>query len=236
MRTIFGRRNGPLASPQSGAGLPGRSAPAFMLRDRHRVHGRSLLPPFPGHCGRAMFAMGCFWGAERLFWSQPGVWVTAVGYAGGTTPHPLYEEVCSGRTGHAETVLVVFDPGEVSYMRLLALFFSAHDPTQGMRQGNDVGSQYRSVVFTVDERQRRLAETALALYERALRDHGRLRPITTEIRPAGAFYYAEPEHQQYLAANPQGYCGLAGTGVPFPLAELEALAADGAGATGQNPG
>ncbi len=183
-----------------------------------------------------MFAMGCFWGAERLFWSQPGVWVTAVGYAGGTTPHPLYEEVCSGRTGHAETVLVVFDPVEVSYMRLLALFFSAHDPTQGMRQGNDVGSQYRSVVFTVDERQRRLAETAVALYERALRDHGRLRPITTEIRPADAFYYAEPEHQQYLAANPQGYCGLAGTGVPFPLVELEARAGDGADATGQSSG
>ncbi len=169
--------------------------------------------------------MGCFWGAERLFWRQSGVWVTAVGYTGGHTPHPLYAEVCSGRTGHAEAVLVVFDPDRLPYAHLLALFFAGHDPTQGMRQGNDVGSQYRSAVFTLDETQRELAETAAALYGAALRDAGRHRPITTEIRPAGEFYYAEPEHQQYLAVHPHGYCGLGGTGVPFPLARLEAATA-----------
>ncbi len=220
--------------PSPGEALPGRPEPAFPLPERHRANGRPLQPPWPGHCRRAMFAMGCFWGAERLFWRQPGVWVTAVGYAGGTTPNPLYAEVCSGRTGHAEAVLVVFDPRVLPYARLLALFFSEHDPTQGLRQGNDVGSQYRSVVFTFDERQRALAEAAVALYGAALRAHGRRRPITTEILPAGPFYYAEPEHQQYLAAHPRGYCGLAGTGVPFPLAELEAAvpAAD----AGQSPG
>ena len=224
--------------PGPGEALPGRPEPAFPLARRHRVSGRPLLPPFPEHCRRAIFAMGCFWGAERLFWKEPGVWVTAVGYTGGITPNPLYAEVCSGRTGHAEAVLVVFEPAVVSYARLLTLFFTHHDPTQGMRQGNDIGTQYRSAIFTFDAGQQRLAEAAAALYGRALRDHGRRRPITTEIRPAGEFYYAEPEHQQYLAANPQGYCGLAGTGVPFPAAELAALAArePEEAAPGQSPG
>lgn len=205
----------PLALPAAGEALPGRDRYPFPLAQTHLVTGRPLLPPFPEHCEQVLFGMGCFWGAERLFWQQAGVWVTAVGYSGGHTPHPTYEEVCSGRTGHAEVVLVVYDPGEVSFARLLELFFTGHDPTQGMRQGNDVGTQYRSVILTATAAQQRLAEQARALYAQALAAAG-FGPITTTIAPAGPFWYAEPYHQQYLARNPRGYCGLGGTGVPFP--------------------
>ena len=233
---MFGWKRGPEGPTGIEGTLPGRSAPLFPLPERHRVSGRALQPPWPEGYAQAIFAMGCFWGAERLFWKQPGVWVTAVGYTGGTTPNPIYEEVCSGRTGHAEAVLVVFDPRIVSYARLLALFFESHDPTQGMRQGNDIGSQYRSAIFTCDTAQQRLARAAASIYRAALERHGHRRPLTTEIRPAAEFFYAEPEHQQYLAAHPHGYCGLAGTGVPFPPNELEALTIDSGTAGDQSPG
>jgi peptide-methionine (S)-S-oxide reductase len=165
---------------------------------------------------RAEFAFGCFWGAERLFWTLEGVYTTAVGYAGGFTPNPTYEEVCSGRTGHAEAVLVVFDPERISYTELLRVFFEAHDPTQGMKQGNDVGTQYRSAILYADEEQRQAAEETRGSYESALREAG-YGEITTEIAPAGAFYYAEDYHQQYLHKVPWGYCGIAGTGVSCPV-------------------
>jgi peptide-methionine (S)-S-oxide reductase len=191
--------------------LPGREA-KMPVPARHFVNGAPLEGPFPAGLEEAMFAMGCFWGAERKFWQTPGVYTTAAGYAAGYTKNPTYEEVCSGRTGHAEVVLVVFDPKTVAYEDLLARFWENHDPTQGMRQGNDVGTQYRSGIYVYSENQRRAAQRSKEEYEAALRQHG-YAPVTTEIRDAPAFYYAEEYHQQYLAKNPGGYCGLGGTGV-----------------------
>jgi len=203
-----------LRLPTPDEALPGRAEP-MPVPSRHVVLGTPLEPPFPAGLARAVFGLGCFWGAERAFWQVPGVYTTAVGYAGGLTPHPTYEEVCSGRTGHAEVVLVVFDPAVVGYEALLKVFWESHDPTQGMRQGHDVGTQYRSAIYWFDETQRRLAEASRELYQAALHaaGHG---SITTEIREAPAFYYAEGYHQQYLAKNPGGYCGLGGTGVACP--------------------
>ncbi|HTV11378.1 MAG TPA: peptide-methionine (S)-S-oxide reductase MsrA [Acidimicrobiales bacterium] len=182
----------------------------------HYVNGNPLQGPFPEGSERAMFAMGCFWGGERVFWTTPGVWVTAVGYSGGRVPGPTYERVCSGLTGHAETVLVVFQPSGASYQELLKLFWENHDPTQGMRQGNDVGTQYRSAVFTSSDEQQEAAEQSKTAYDLVLRKAG-YPHITTEISPAGPFYYAEEYHQQYLAKNPRGYCGLGRTGVSCPV-------------------
>jgi peptide-methionine (S)-S-oxide reductase len=179
---------------------------------RHAVHDTPLEPPFPAGLEQAVFGLGCFWGAERKFWQTPGVYTTAAGYAGGRTPNPSYEEVCSGRTGHAEVVLVVFDPAKVSYDDLLKIFWESHDPTQGMRQGNDFGTQYRSTIYTTSDAQRRAAERSRDRYAAALQSAG-YPPITTEIGDAPPFYYAEDYHQQYLAKNPFGYCGLKGTGV-----------------------
>ncbi len=195
--------------------LPGRSA-AMPVPEGHFVNGHPLSPPFPEGLEQAVFAMGCFWGAERKFWEAPGVFTTAVGYAGGYTPNPTYEEVCSGRTGHAEAVLVVFDPEVIAYEQLLRIFWESHDPTQGMRQGNDVGTQYRSAVYTSDEDQRAAAEASRKAFQDVLSAAG-YGEITTDIAPAGPFYYAEPYHQQYLAKNPYGYCGLGGTGVSCPI-------------------
>jgi peptide-methionine (S)-S-oxide reductase len=197
------------------AALPGRDEP-LPVPERHAVLGTRLQPPFPGGHAQAVFGMGCFWGAERVFWQHPGVWTTAVGYAGGSTPNPTYEEVCSGQTGHAEVVLVVFDPGAVDYETLLKLFWENHDPTQGMRQGNDVGTQYRSAIYTTDPAQTAVAEASRDRYAEALRAAGHDRRITTEVAPLAAFYYAEAYHQQYLAKNPYGYCGLGSTGVACP--------------------
>ncbi len=198
--------------PSPETALPGRPEYAFEIPGRHAVLCTPLRGPYPEGTETASFAMGCFWGAERLFWQLDGIHTTAVGYQNGFTPHPTYEEVCSGRTGHAEAVLVVFDPSRTSYGRLLEVFFSEHDPTQGMRQGNDVGSQYRSAVFTYSERQQETATAARDAYQLALAERG-LGQITTEIEPAGPFYFAEGPHQQYLDKVPGGYCGLAGTGV-----------------------
>jgi peptide-methionine (S)-S-oxide reductase len=195
--------------------LPGRDTP-MRVPDRHEVLGNPIAPPFPEGLEHAVFGMGCFWGAERLFWEAPGVWTTAVGYAGGYTPNPSYEEVCSGSTGHAEAVLVVFDPAKTTYEELLRAFWEGHDPTQGMRQGNDLGTQYRSAVYWTSDAQRAAAEASLASYQERLRASG-YGEITTEIAEAGPFYYAEPYHQQYLAKNPGGYCGLGGTGVSCPV-------------------
>jgi peptide-methionine (S)-S-oxide reductase len=194
--------------------LPGRATP-MPVPERHAVLGTPLRPPFPDGLEQLVVGMGCFWGAERVFWQADGVYTTAVGYAGGFTPNPTYEEVCSGRTGHAEVVLCVFDPAVLPLDGVLRLFWEHHDPTQGMRQGNDVGAQYRSALYWADERQRRAAEASRAAYEAELARAG-YGPITTEIAPVGPFYYAEPYHQQYLAKNPNGYCGLAGTGVACP--------------------
>ncbi|MGH3260619.1 MAG: peptide-methionine (S)-S-oxide reductase MsrA [Trebonia sp.] len=191
--------------------LAGRSE-ATAVPERHLVLGTPLVPPFPDGFETAYFAMGCFWGAERVFWQSEGVRTTAAGYAGGFTPNPTYEEVCTGRTGHAETVMCVFDPAATSFDRLLSVFFEHHDPTQGMRQGNDVGTQYRSAIFTTTPRQEAAARSARAAYENLLSAAG-YGAITTEIRPAGPFNYAEHYHQQYLHKVPNGYCGLAGTGV-----------------------
>ena len=187
---------------------------------KHFVNGNALRPPFPAGLKQAVFGLGCFWGAERLYWQQPGVYSTAVGYAGGTTVDPDYKLVCSGRTGHAEVVQVVYDPAKVSYEKLLRIFWESHDPTQGMRQGNDIGTQYRSVIYWHDAEQRRAAEDSRKQYGAALARAGR-GVITTEIRDAPTFYYAEDYHQQYLAKNPNGYCGIGGCGVPFKLAELQ---------------
>lgn len=197
-----------IASAQA---LPGRTEP-IPTATRHFVSGHALKPPFPDGMEEAVFGLGCFWGAERKFWQQPGVHVTAAGYAGGYTPNPTYEEVCANRTGHAEVVRVVFDPKAIGYQQLLKIFWEAHDPTQGMRQGNDVGSQYRSCIFACNPAQLQSAETSLNKYQASLRAAG-YPAVTTEIRPAGEFYYAEEYHQQYLAKNPDGYCGLRGTGV-----------------------
>ena len=191
--------------------LPGRTE-RMPVPAKHFVNGAPLEPPFPAGLEQAVFGLGCFWGAEKLFWLTPGVYTTAVGYAGGVTPNPTYEEVCSGLTGHAEVVLVVFDPKVVSYDALLRAFWEGHDPTQGMRQGNDVGTQYRSAVYTYGEAQERAAEASRDAYAKAL-DKAGYGAITTEIRPAPPFYYAEDYHQQYLAKNPWGYCGIGGTGV-----------------------
>ncbi len=183
--------------------------------DRHFVLGAPLLPPFPETMQQALFGLGCFWGAERKFWQLDGVYTTAVGYAAGITPNPTYQEVCTGMTGHNEVVLVVFDPEQIRYQQLLAVFWEAHDPTQGMRQGNDVGTQYRSGIYTFSDEQQQLAEASRDAYQQALSQNG-FRKITTEILPAPAFYYAEDYHQQYLAKNPNGYCGLGGAGVSYP--------------------
>jgi peptide-methionine (S)-S-oxide reductase len=195
--------------------LPGREE-RMAVPARHDVLGTPLEPPFPAGLEQAVFGLGCFWGAERIFWEAPGVYTTAVGYAGGYTPNPTYSEVCSGRTGHTEAVLVVFDPAKTSYEELLRLFWEGHDPTQGMRQGNDVGSQYRSAVLYTSEAQRETAERSREMYEQRLSGSG-YGSITTEIAPLGDFYYAEDYHQQYLAKNPNGYCGLGGTGVSCPV-------------------
>jgi peptide-methionine (S)-S-oxide reductase len=195
--------------------LPGRDE-AMEVTAPHLALGTSISPPFPAGMEQAIFGMGCFWGAERLFWSLPGVYTTAVGYAGGITPNPTYYEVCSGRTGHAEVVLVVFDPTVTTYETLLSTFFEGHDPTQGMRQGNDVGTQYRSAIYTTTPRQAEIATKVAAKFEGSLKKAGH-GDLTTEIVKAGPFYYAEPYHQQYLEANPGGYCGLGGTGVSCPV-------------------
>jgi peptide-methionine (S)-S-oxide reductase len=195
--------------------LPGRSTP-LKVPERHYVNGNRIVPPFPEGLEQAMFGLGCFWGAERKFWQLPGVYSTAVGYAAGSTPNPTYEEVCSGYTGHNEVVLVMFNPRQVSYETLLKTFWESHDPTQGMRQGNDVGTQYRSGIYTFDEDQKAAAIASRDQYAEALRKAGH-DAITTEIIDAPKFYYAEEYHQQYLAKNPNGYCGLGGTGVSCPI-------------------
>jgi len=200
--------------PRREDALPGRAA-ALPVPSRHFVNGNPLQPPFPSGLETAVFGLGCFWGAERRYWQQPGVYVTAVGYAAGYTPNPGYEEVCSGLTGHAEVVLVVFDPAVTSYGQLLKVFWESHDPTQGMRQGGDIGTQYRSGIYTTSAGQQALAEDSRQGYQRALAAAGHAAAITTEIQPAGAFYYAEAYHQQYLAKNPGGYCGLGGCGVDY---------------------
>ena len=204
-----------LRLPRAEEALPGRAAP-IPTEQTHFVNGTPLKGPYAPGLELAQFGLGCFWGAERLFWKLPGVITTAVGYAGGHTPNPTYEEVCSGRTGHAEAVLVVFDPKVVSYEQLLKTFWESHDPTQGMRQGNDIGTQYRSAIYTYSEEQRRAAEASKAAYGKALGERG-LGAVTTEIAPAPEFYFAEGYHQQYLAKNPAGYCGLGGTGVACPI-------------------
>ncbi len=200
--------------PSPHEALPGR-AQTMPVPESHFVNGHRLAPPYPAGMELALFGLGCFWGAERLFWELPGVYVTAVGYAGGYTPNPTYEEVCSGLTGHNEVVRVGFDPKLISYRDLLKVFWEAHDPTQGMRQGNDVGTQYRSGIYPYSTTQQAQAETARAAYQQALAVAGR-RAITTEIVEAPVFYFAEAYHQQYLAKNPGGYCGLSGTGVTCP--------------------
>jgi peptide-methionine (S)-S-oxide reductase len=204
-----------LKLPTPEQALPGR-AQKMAVPARHFIHGAPLVPPFPEGLEQADFGLGCFWGAERKFWQTPGVYSTAVGYAGGHTPNPTYEEVCSGRTGHTEVVRVVYDPKQVSYETLLKVFWESHDPTQGMRQGNDVGTQYRSALYWHTEAQRQAAEASRAAYQKALSasSHG---DITTELRQAPEFYYAEDYHQQYLGKNPDGYCGLGGTGVSCPV-------------------
>ena len=201
--------------PAANEALPGRDE-ALPVPATHFVNGQTLEAPFPDHLEQAVLGLGCFWGAERRFWETEGVFTTAVGYAGGFTPNPTYQEVCSGGTGHTEVVLVVFDPSVLSYAELLKVFWEAHDPTQGMRQGNDLGTQYRSAIYTFDDTQVETARQSLADYQDALEaaGHGR---ITTEVAAAGPFYYAEDYHQQYLAKNPGGYCGIGGTGVSCPI-------------------
>jgi peptide-methionine (S)-S-oxide reductase len=210
---LWSRKKAEMVRPEDA--LPGRERP-IMVPGRHLVSGRPLAGPYPDGMERAVFGLGCFWGAERRFWQTPGVWVTAVGYAGGTTPNPTYEETCSGSTVHTEAVLVVFDPREVSYERLLKLFWESHDPTQGMRQGNDVGTQYRSTIYTYGEAKLQAALASKDAFEGQLAKAG-FAAITTEIRAAPEFYWAEDYHQQYLARNPNGYCGLSGTGVSCPI-------------------
>jgi peptide-methionine (S)-S-oxide reductase len=201
--------------PTAEDALPGRST-RMHVPAGHFVNGNPLAPPYPAGMEQAVFGLGCFWGAERKFWQTPSVFTTAVGYDGGTTPNPTYEEVCSGLTGHTEVVLVVFNPKHVSYETLLKVFWESHDPTQGMRQGNDVGTQYRSAIYTDGDAQQRAAEASRGAYQQALAAKG-FDAITTEIAPAGEFYFAESYHQQYLAKNPGGYCGIGGTGVSCPV-------------------
>jgi peptide-methionine (S)-S-oxide reductase len=215
---LFGRAKTELPTPEQA--LPGRDQP-IPVADRHAVLGSSLAGPYPEGTEIAEFALGCFWGAERRFWETEGVVSTAVGYEGGYTPNPTYEEVCSGRTGHSEAVRVVYDPSRVTYRDLLKVFWEEHDPTQGMRQGNDVGTQYRSMILVRNEEQRREAEESRDAYQRAL-DRAHYGPITTEIVPAAEFYFAEDYHQQYLAKNPWGYCGIGGTGVACPVGVVKA--------------
>lgn len=202
------------ALPDAEQALPGRDTPV-PVPEAHYVNGNPLKPPFPANLQQAFFAMGCFWGAERRFWQEPGVWTTAVGYTGGLTPNPTYEEVCSGLTGHSEAVLVVFDPEQISYDSLLNIFWESHNPTQGMRQGGDIGTQYRSVLFCANAEQLAQAQASKARFQAEL-DKQDVGAITTEIEEVPTFYYAEAYHQQYLAKNPDGYCGLGGTGVCMP--------------------
>jgi peptide-methionine (S)-S-oxide reductase len=211
-----------LELPTAENALPGRTE-LMPVPSQHFVLGQPLLPPFPSGVQTVQFGMGCFWGAERRFWEQPGVLTTAAGYSGGLTPNPSYEEVCSGGTGHTETVLVVYDPQQVSFAQLLKVFWESHDPTQGMRQGNDLGTQYRSAIYTYEPEQAELAQASKALFQQSLTAAG-YGEITTEVQASGPFYYAEHYHQQYLAKVPNGYCGLGGTGVGCdiqPLAKLE---------------
>ena len=210
---LFGRSKTQMVTPDEA--LPGRDTPVS-VPSKHYVNGNPLQPPFPEGMRQAVFGMGCFWGAERLFWERDGVYTTAAGYSGGYTPNPTYEETCTAKTGHTEAVLVVYDPAKVTYDDLLKIFWENHDPTQLMGQGNDIGTQYRSGIYVFDEAQRRAAEASKAAYGKVLaaRHYG---PITTEIRDAGPFYFAEDYHQQYLAKNPGGYCGLGGTGVSCPI-------------------
>jgi len=212
---MFTLKRKPLSIPSPDQALPGRSK-AIPTAQTHFVNGAALKGPYPAGAEKALFGLGCFWGAERKFWQVPGVIVTAVGYAGGPTPNPTYEEVCSGLTGHNEAVFVVYDPKQVSYDALLKLFWESHDPTQGMRQGNDVGTQYRSGIYVSSDAQRKAAEASKAMYDKALKDRG-FDAVTTEILDAPPFYFAEDYHQQYLAKNPMGYCGLGGTGVSCPI-------------------
>jgi peptide-methionine (S)-S-oxide reductase len=211
---LFGKHKTQMVTPEDA--LPGRAQRIFPVPDRHYVLDAPLEPPFPAGYETAVFGMGCFWGAERKFWETGAVYTTAVGYAGGYTPNPTYEETCSGRTGHTEAVLVVFDPKRTSYEDMLRVFWENHDPTQGMRQGNDVGSQYRSAIYYTSDAQRDAAELSRKRFQEKLADAG-YGDITTEIVPAGEFWYAEDYHQQYLAKNPGGYCGLGGTGVACPV-------------------
>jgi peptide-methionine (S)-S-oxide reductase len=211
--SIFTRK--PLTIPSKADALPGRAQP-MSVPETHFVNNNRIVPPFPDGLARAVFGMGCFWGAEKEFWQQPGVYSTAVGYAGGPTPNPTYREVCTGLTGHNEVVLVVFDPKVTSFDALLKVFWESHDPTQGMRQGNDVGTQYRSGIYYADEAQKRAAEVSRDAFQKQLTASG-FGAITTELVPAPEFYYAEDYHQQYLAKNPDGYCGLGGTGVSCPI-------------------
>jgi peptide-methionine (S)-S-oxide reductase len=211
--------------PEPEQALKGRNAPAYRVPETHYVNRNRIRPPFPDGLEMAVFGMGCFWGAERKFWELPEVYSTAVGYAAGYTPNPTYEEVCSGGTGHNEVVAVWFDPTKISYERLLKTFWENHDPTQGMRQGNDIGTQYRSGIYTTSPAQKRAAEASRETFQTALAGRG-YGPITTEIRDAGEFYWAEDYHQQYLAKNPHGYCGLGGTGVSCPIGTGVATAAE----------
>ncbi len=216
---MFFKRNKTITLTSDDA-LPGRDRYAFDIPSRHAVLGTPIQPPFPEEIETAAFALGCFWGAERLFWRLPGVYTTAVGYTGGVTPYPTYEEACSGHTGHSEAVLVAFDHTKITYESLLKTFFEEHNPTQGMRQGNDVGTQYRSAIYYANDEQRRMAEAALESYDSAVQAAG-FSAITTEIAPAGPFYYAEGYHQQYLHKIPNGYCGLKGTGVSCSMSEAK---------------
>jgi peptide-methionine (S)-S-oxide reductase len=211
---LFSRRKSEMVAPEDA--LPGRPD-ALPTAERHAVNGAPIQGPFPAGSEIAYFGLGCFWGAERVFWQTPGVISTAAGYQGGITPNPTYEEVCSGATGHTEAVQVVFDPAQISYPDLLKVFWEGHDPTQGMGQGNDIGTQYRSAIYTTTEAQQAAAEASRDRYQEALAAAGRSTPITTEIAPAKPFYYAEDYHQQYLHKVPNGYCGLGGTGVSCPV-------------------
>jgi peptide-methionine (S)-S-oxide reductase len=217
---MFSKDPGKLRIPDATQALPGRTAP-MRITGKHLVLGTAMKPPFPAGFEQVQLGLGCFWGAERKFWQLPGVHTTAVGYSGGFTPNANYEEVCSGLTGHAETVLVVFDPARLSFEEILRVFWESHDPTQGMRQGNDRGTQYRSAIYTQTDAQRRSAEASRDSYQQHLTAAG-FGAITTEIREAPEFYYAEDYHQQYLAKNPNGYCGLGGTGVSCPVGVAKA--------------